>query len=457
MAKDDTVISSNTKSTFNKDNSSSQHDGDLLRKSKNFDAKSIDKKKKYKPNSSDFITRIVARQLPPTLNEEQFLETVGPLAPYSEFYYVHDYSIGEYSFSRAYIKFKNYEDVICFKNKFDDYVFVDSKGNEFPAIVEFAPLQRLPRRFNLLNIKKDTKVNTYENDPDFIAFAEQLDKPMVIAPQITTEQILEEIESRESRENISQITPLVEYLNRRHSDKIQERSMNEEKRRKKEERRKKRKRRERKEKKEKNKSLNKNSDFGSNVKISAEKDKPNEPKFIKLLSKNGDKNSDTGQNKELYLKENKSNDIKQMEKKREFSKDDTKNDGQSNSNNIEKAIKAENKPAEIKRIRNKDRPSREIYRPKILQENDRIGGDSSSSKDKPTVSKENNRPSIRSSADKTAAKQQQKSSTSSLTNRSKQQNQKSSYQEKNQSKPQDGQNNPSNKFKRRVFVRSNKN
>lgn len=39
-----------------------------------------------------------------------------------------DKALGQSAFCRAVINFRNPDDVILFKEKFDDYVFVDSKG-----------------------------------------------------------------------------------------------------------------------------------------------------------------------------------------------------------------------------------------------------------------------------------------------------------------------------------------
>ena len=39
------------------------------------------------------------------------------------------YSFGPMSFTRAYISFKNRDDIIKFRDQFDGYCFVDSRGN----------------------------------------------------------------------------------------------------------------------------------------------------------------------------------------------------------------------------------------------------------------------------------------------------------------------------------------
>ena len=40
-------------------------------------------------------------------------------------------SFGPLSFSRAYINFKNRDDIIKFRDQFDGYCFVDGRGNPF--------------------------------------------------------------------------------------------------------------------------------------------------------------------------------------------------------------------------------------------------------------------------------------------------------------------------------------
>nr|XP_027204044.1 regulator of nonsense transcripts 3A-like [Dermatophagoides pteronyssinus] len=194
------------------------------------------------------MTRIIVRQLPPTMNEEQFLEVVSPLPSNQEFYYVMgDLNLGEFAYSRAYIKFNNIDDMLMFTQKYDDYIFIDSKGNEYPALVEYAPIQKLPRRLNSMNVKKDTKVNTIENDPDFLAFKEFIENGGISSStqqQTNSEQILEEIENKDSQSKDNKdtdhhpIPPLVEYLNKKRLEKIK---IKDEKKRRKEEMKKKKK------------------------------------------------------------------------------------------------------------------------------------------------------------------------------------------------------------------------
>lgn len=105
--------------------------------------------------------------------QDQFLEQVSPLPEHDYLYFVKaDMSMGQFGFSRAYINFIDQQDIFMFREKFDNYVFVDSKGTEYPAVVEFAPFQRLPKK--RVGKKKDLKCGTIESDPYYISFLEGL-------------------------------------------------------------------------------------------------------------------------------------------------------------------------------------------------------------------------------------------------------------------------------------------
>lgn len=95
------------------------------------------------------MTKVVIRRLPPSMTQEQFIEQISPLPEHDYLYFVKaDMYLGQYAFSRAYINFLDQQDIFIFREKFDNYVFVDSKGTEYPAVVEFAPFQRLPKKKN---------------------------------------------------------------------------------------------------------------------------------------------------------------------------------------------------------------------------------------------------------------------------------------------------------------------
>ena len=116
--------------------------------------------------------QIVIRRLPPSMDEEDFVKAIEPMPDYDDFYFISaDWSLGKNASSRAYINFSKYEDIFLFRDKFDGYIFLDNKGAEYPAVVEFAPFQELPRNRSR---KKDAKSNSIETDTHFIAFLEAL-------------------------------------------------------------------------------------------------------------------------------------------------------------------------------------------------------------------------------------------------------------------------------------------
>jgi regulator of nonsense transcripts 3 len=172
-------------------------------------------------NKDEPMRKIVVRRLPPTLKKEEFLDAVSPLPDYDYFYYCKaDLSLGQYAFCRAYISFTNSEDVFIFKEKFDNYVFVDAKSNEYPAIVEYAPYQKRPKN-KAINEKKDSKCGTIEQDLEYIKFVENMDKPE--GEQLPScELILEQIEQKEkelmANGGSKQSTPLLDYLKKKHDD-----------------------------------------------------------------------------------------------------------------------------------------------------------------------------------------------------------------------------------------------
>ncbi|XP_075747380.1 UPF3 regulator of nonsense mediated mRNA decay isoform X4 [Rhipicephalus microplus] len=176
------------------------------------------KEKKERP----FLTKVVVRRLPPTMTEDQFLEQISPVPESDYMYFVKgDLSLGPHAFSRAYINFVNQDEIFIFKEKFDDYIFVDEKGNEYPALVEYAPFQKIPKRRTR---KKDPKCGTIEQDPEYIKFLESLEQPEeVTLPPIDT--YIEEIEAREKEIKANNgclkvVTPLIEYLQQRKLEKL---------------------------------------------------------------------------------------------------------------------------------------------------------------------------------------------------------------------------------------------
>lgn len=79
-------------------------------------------------------SKIVIRRLPPDFSLEQFKEQVSPLVNYDYLYFVKAEKVhGNGNFSRAYINFVDQCEMYNFKEKYDSYVFLDSKGKQMLA------------------------------------------------------------------------------------------------------------------------------------------------------------------------------------------------------------------------------------------------------------------------------------------------------------------------------------
>lgn len=159
------------------------------------------------------FTKIVVRRLPPSMSKDVFLNQVSPLPDFDYIYFVKaDISLGEYAFSRAYINFKNPADIFIFKEKFDNYVFLDAKGNEYVAVVEFAPFSRIPKRRN--RVKVDPKCSSIETDPVYLEFVESL-KEITNDAEEKPEYCFQP--STEDEKKVVN-TPLLDYIKQRRID-----------------------------------------------------------------------------------------------------------------------------------------------------------------------------------------------------------------------------------------------
>ncbi|XP_012697589.2 regulator of nonsense transcripts 3B [Clupea harengus] len=155
------------------------------------------------------MTKIIIRRLPPSLTKEELQEQLQPLpeVDYLEFF-SNDTSLFPHLFSRAYLNFKNQDDVVLFRDRFDGYVFIDSRGQEYPAVVEFAPFQKIAKRRSK---KKDAKIGTIEEDGDYKKFLELYngdDEKLTSTP----ETLLEEIEAKTKELIAKKTTPLLDFL-----------------------------------------------------------------------------------------------------------------------------------------------------------------------------------------------------------------------------------------------------
>lgn len=170
----------------------------------------MSKERKERP-----FTKAIIRRLPPSMTKETFLEQVSPLPDYDYMYFVKaDISLGEYAFSRAYVNFKNSSDIFLFKEKFDNYVFLDAKGNEYPAVVEFAPFSRIPRKRN--KIRVDPKCGSIETDQVYLDFLESLKEVENNENEEKPEYCFQPSIEEEKQKVIN--TPLLEFIKQRRLD-----------------------------------------------------------------------------------------------------------------------------------------------------------------------------------------------------------------------------------------------
>ncbi|XP_052026534.1 regulator of nonsense transcripts 3B isoform X2 [Apodemus sylvaticus] len=117
-------------------------------------------------DKKEALSKVVIRRLPPTLTKEQLQEHLQPMPEHDYFeFFSNDTSLYPHMYARAYINFKNQEDILLFRDRFDGYVFLDNKGQEYHAIVEFAPFQKAAKK----KIKKrDSKVGTIEDGQRYL-------------------------------------------------------------------------------------------------------------------------------------------------------------------------------------------------------------------------------------------------------------------------------------------------
>ncbi|XP_069798909.1 regulator of nonsense transcripts 3B isoform X2 [Dendropsophus ebraccatus] len=160
----------------------------------------------------EVMSKVVIRRLPPSLTKEQLEEHLQPLPEHDYFeFFANDTSLFPHIFSRAYINFKSPDDIMLFRDRFDGYVFIDHKGQEYPAIVEFAPFQKVAKKKSK---KKDSKTGTIDDDPEYRKFLDSysLDEEKLTS---TPETLLEEIEARNKEMIAKKTTPLLSFLKNR--------------------------------------------------------------------------------------------------------------------------------------------------------------------------------------------------------------------------------------------------
>ncbi|CAH6787071.1 Upf3a [Phodopus roborovskii] len=170
------------------------------------------------------LSKVVLRRLPPGLTKEQLEEQLRPLPAHDYFEVVAaDFSLYPHLYSRAYINFRNPDDILLFRDRFDGYIFIGNKGLEYPAVVEFAPFQKIAKKKLK---KKDAKTGSIEDDPEYKQFLEtySLEEEKTSA---SPETLLGEIEVKTRELLARRTTPLLEYIKNR---KLEKQRIREEKR-----------------------------------------------------------------------------------------------------------------------------------------------------------------------------------------------------------------------------------
>ncbi|KAF6208560.1 hypothetical protein GE061_017018 [Apolygus lucorum] len=190
---------------------------------------------KKKPKEEKPPSKVVIRRLPPSMTKDVFVSQISPIPEHDYLYFVPgDPTMGNLmGFSRAYINFINQEDLFRFTETYDNYVFVDVKGQEYPAIVEFAPFQRIPKQRAK---KRDQLCGCIETDPIYVAFKESLEAAAADAakPDVTSKQHFFETEVTPSAPQEMTTTPLLEFLKQKRADRARMRDERKEERKRKE-------------------------------------------------------------------------------------------------------------------------------------------------------------------------------------------------------------------------------
>ncbi|SCM12820.1 regulator of nonsense transcripts 3B, putative [Plasmodium chabaudi adami] len=123
--------------------------------------------------------KIVIRNLPPTLNENNFFDSFSNnLKDELDYYYYVNGSIGKNSsdditHSRIYLSFKDYMKTEEFIKTQDGKYFYDTNGIKYKANVTFAPNQTIIHKN-----RTDNRNNTLDTDPYFLKCCEEMNNPV---------------------------------------------------------------------------------------------------------------------------------------------------------------------------------------------------------------------------------------------------------------------------------------
>nr|XP_055216265.1 regulator of nonsense transcripts 3A isoform X2 [Gorilla gorilla gorilla] len=93
------------------------------------------------------LSKVVIRRLPPGLTKEQLEEQLRPLPAHDYFeFFAADLSLYPHLYSRAYINFRNPDDILLFRDRFDGYIFLDSKARRTTPLLEYIKNRKLEKQ-----------------------------------------------------------------------------------------------------------------------------------------------------------------------------------------------------------------------------------------------------------------------------------------------------------------------
>ncbi|RDY14462.1 Regulator of nonsense transcripts UPF3 [Mucuna pruriens] len=172
--------------------------------------------RKMKVRSEREKTKVVIRHLPPSLTQSDLFQHID--SHFASRYNSFSFRPGNNSpkhqrHSRAYIDFKCPHDVIEFAEFFDGHVFVNERGVQHKAIVEYAPSQRVPKP----STKKDGREGTIYKDPDYLEFLKFIAKPQEHLPSAEIQLERKEAEQAGANKETPIVTPLMEYVRQKRS------------------------------------------------------------------------------------------------------------------------------------------------------------------------------------------------------------------------------------------------
>lgn len=180
--------------------------------------------KKKNKEREEFI-KIVIRRLPAKLTKDELWEQLQSFVIEKELFWfcAADPEFRPHSYSRAYIAFREEQQAISFAERFNGYVFVDRHGSESMAIVECAPNQHVPKDIYKESNKSDIRTGTLQNEVQYLKFLDQYNADVVTGRKgvINFDELVHELEEKKHRLEEGQVqeTPLTAYIIRSLFDK----------------------------------------------------------------------------------------------------------------------------------------------------------------------------------------------------------------------------------------------